>query len=173
MVWPRPVTTTSVCKARFAISRHVFHHWHLSGMWRWWCISFIFGWGILNFQTIMSLGAVRHLPPHWRLGWWTWWGATRCLHLLGAYLAIWWCEGVALHMDSSSRLLIIQVTWSGGHWHRTVNCKLKLLVQRPIQKNEEMTGLVLATSNSWWVRDPFNHHQWTSLQTWRTLLTWQ
>ena len=53
-------------------------------------------------------------------------GTTRCIHLFRVILAVWWCEGVALHLDCNSRLLIIQVTWLGGHWHGIVNCKLKL-----------------------------------------------
>ena len=32
-----------------------------------------------------------------------------------AILATWWCEGVVLSLDINSRLLIIDVTQSGGH----------------------------------------------------------
>ena len=54
-------------------------------------------------------------------------GYYQYLCLFGTILAMWWCEGVALHLDDNSRLLIIQVTWSGGHQHRGINHKLKLL----------------------------------------------
>ena len=68
----------------------------------------------------------------------------------GAFLAIQWCEGVAFHLDSSSRLLITQAAWLGSHQCRDVNCKLKLLDKflqvrhkGPCKKMNKWLGLYL------------------------------
>ena len=94
----------------------------------WWCYSSVFGQNNLNFQMIPSLREVWHLHPHQRLGWWMRGVTIECLSLLRAILATWQCEGVALSLDIDSRLPIIQVTWSGSHWHRNSGCKLKLWI---------------------------------------------
>ena len=67
----------------------------------------IFSQGHLYFQTIPSLRQVRCWFPCWRLGWQTWWGATKSLWVFRAIPAALWCEGVAIGLDINSRLLII------------------------------------------------------------------
>ena len=94
----------------------------------WWCHSLIFGGGYLYFQTILSLRLVRCWFPCQRWGWWMWWCAPTCLWTFWAISATCWCEGVALCLDINSRVLIIQVTWSGGHWHENSGHELKLWI---------------------------------------------
>ena len=112
------------------------------------------------------------------LGWWMWWGATKCLLIFRASLATWWCEGVALHLDINSRLLIIQVTWSGGHWHENSSCELKLQIssfslgaKAHAIKLKNIWVLALATSVPQWVGDGFICHQWIPSQMWGHFLS--
>ena len=125
--WPDQCLSPPLCEAWFPISEHVLHHKCLSGMWGW-CCSSIFGWDNLNFQTILSLRAVQHLLPCQGLRLWMRVGATKCLHLLSSF---WPLGGVRVWPSVwtlTSRLLTIQVTWSGGYWHRNSNHKLKLQI---------------------------------------------
>ena len=127
--WPNWGPSQWPGKTRPTVSEYVFHHWCLLGMWGWRCSSDIFNWDHLNFQTIPSPIAVGSLPPHHKLGWWMGGGTTKCLCLFRVILAAWWCEGVALGLDIiNSRLLLIIVIRSGGHWHRNSGCKLKLWI---------------------------------------------
>ena len=94
----------------------------------WWCHSFIFSRGYLYFQTIPSLRLVRCWFPCWRLGWWMWCGASKCLRVFFVILATWWRKGVALSLEVNSRPLIIYVTWFGGHWHENSGCDLNFWI---------------------------------------------
>ena len=138
-------------------------------MWGWRCCSPIFGQDHLNFKTSTQYQGSQAFASS---------GGTEMVNGRVCYQmplsiqvipSIQWCEGVALSLDDDSRLLIIQVTQLGSHQCRNIGCRLKLQIGSfnlggLCKKIKKMTELVLATSNSQWVGDLFNHHQQTPLR---------
>ena len=139
-------------------------------MWWRWCCSFIFSGDYLYFKEIPNLRAVSF--PCWRLGWWSGWGAHKCLWILKAipatrWVRVWPSFWILVPGFCSSRSLdlvaigmkIVAVNWNYG-WVHTIGHK------GLCEKTKDTYGNTVTMSFPWWFRNLFIHHQQIPSQVW-------
>ena len=77
--------------------------------------------------------------------------------LFKALLATWWCGGAAFDLEVDSSYLAIYDTRSGGHWHDSSGCELKLWISshnsgaKALARNKEITEFALTMSYPQWL----------------------